>query len=1050
MAARRRLPFYILLLLMSLLFLVPGRAMAHAHLVRADLAPDGHLHVPAGTVHFWFDEAINPSVSKIIIKDSAGRQVNTDTGHANAADPEELDVTIPALAPGQYTVLWTSDSAQDGHILSGFYVFTAGGAGATTIGSGSEAVAAAAPDLDSTALTSALAHWLVLLASTIWTGALALELLVLTPARFRARGAIVALADRASDRLVAVIQFGLLGTLIASVVEIETQAYATGGSSALFSFSVLRDILHSHFGTYWLARLVCVFLVQLALMLLPEPEPDNAPPRAEPRVSLPIAAAGVLALVYLLALALSGHAAAVPTLLFTAVLLDWLHLLANSLWIGGMTAIALALIPALRARLARGNGDGNDSRLAFLVLLDGYSPLALIAVPTAMVTGIFNAQIHLDSLDQFFNSEYGRFLIAKLVLIALIVAISASHVLGTRPRLKAVMAGKREGTVTSGLSSLALRLAIEPILGMGILLCVALMGQVAPAVTVLANGAASGAAPAVASASPTPAPPVAISGAQHLGALDASLSINPAAVGRAKFFAIVRENGKVVTDAQVRIKLSVPGNSGLGATFVETTPSGGGYTGAGDLVQNGQWRADVLVRTHSDPNEFRDLTLQFVVGPGAGFLPNGLDPAAIAITINPGRLNASNTVTLSHLNVPAVQLLSQSLDMDMGQLPEITQSLGGGSWRATGLYAPMQGRWALTVQIQVNGNWTSVRQFVYQVPLTGPMTLLSGAQKSLTTAPTTGASGKPSGVEGPYNVAFATSLPYTVIVSQMGSNGVRLLGKQVLKTGSQAHGVDVLDGTPYAYVTNFGAEPGTVSKIDLRTMKVVATYSVGLGPAHVVFTPNHARAFVTDFRSSDLYEIDLKSGATRRITFPSDTCFEPHGIDLSENGRTLYVACAGGSWIYTVDAVTLKPGQPIITAPGAYGVTVDGPRHEVWVTNQTGSTVSVIDEKTRKVVATIAVGKGPALPVTSPDGRTIYVADQLGNQISVIDAATRKVTATIAVAAQPHGPDVTADGKYLYVASIAGNVVTIIRTSDNKVMAIVPSVSGANEVAISN
>ncbi len=1049
MAAGRRLLLYTLLLLGSLLFLAPGQAEAHAHLVRADLAPDGHLYVPAGTVRFWFDEAVNPSISTIVIKNAAGRQVNTDTGHANPTDAEELDVSSPALPPGQYTVLWTSDSAQDGHILHGFYVFTAGGAGASAIGSGSGAVATAAPDLDSTAWAGALAHWLVLLASTVWTGALALELLVLTPARFRARGAIVALADRASDRIVAVIQFGLLGTLVASVVEIETQAYATGGSSALLSFTVLRNILHSHFGTYWLARLVCVFLVQLALMLLPEAPPDGAPPRSTPRLSVPMAAAGALALLYLLALALSGHAAAVPRMVLTAVLLDWLHLLANSLWIGGMAAIALALLPALRASLARSNGDGNDARLAFLVLLDRYSPLALIAVPTAMVTGIFNAQVHLDSLDEFFNSEYGRFLIVKLVLIAIIVTISASHVFRTRPRLKAVLAGRREGALTPGIRSLILRLSIEPILGAGILLCVSLMGQVAPPVTVFANGAADG-AQAGAVASPTPEPPRTISGAQHLGLLDVSLSIDPAAVGHAKFVVIVRERGKVVTDAQVRVKLSVPDDSALGAVFVETTPSGGGYGGTGDLVQNGQWRADVLVRTHSDPNEFRDVPLRFVVGPGAGFLPNGLDPSAIGIAINPGQLNAANTVTLSRLNVPAVQLLSQSLDMDMGEQQEPTQPLGGGRWRASGLYAPMQGRWALTVQVQVNGSWTTVRQFVYQVPLSGPMRLLSGTQKSLTNTAAAAASAKPGSVTGPYNVAFARSLPYTVIVSQMGSNGIRLLGKAILHTGSQAHGVDVLDGTPYAYVTNFGAEPGTVSKVDLRTMKVIASYPVGLGPAHIVFTPDHARAFVTDFRSSDLYEINLKSGATRRITFPNDTCFEPHGIDLSENERTLYVACAGGSWIYPVDAVTLRPGQPIITAPGAYGVTVDGPRHEVWVTTQSGSTVSVVDEKTRKVVATVKVGKGPALPVTSPDGRTIYVADQLGNQISVIDAASRKVTATIAVAAQPHGPDVTADGKYLYVASIAGNAVTIIRTSDNKVMAIVPSVDGANEVAISN
>jgi YVTN family beta-propeller protein len=229
---------------------------------------------------------------------------------------------------------------------------------------------------------------------------------------------------------------------------------------------------------------------------------------------------------------------------------------------------------------------------------------------------------------------------------------------------------------------------------------------------------------------------------------------------------------------------------------------------------------------------------------------------------------------------------------------------------------------------------------------------------------------------------------------------------------------------------------------------VVRTYTVGLGPAHIILMPDHRRAFVTDFRSSDLYEIDLIGGSTKRIDFPSGTCFEPHGIDLSEDGHTLWVACGGGAWVYPVDANTLRPGQPVITAPGSFGVAVNPTLHEVWVTNQTASSVSVVDEKTRIVLGTFPVGRGPALLTMSADGRTVYVADQLGNAVSVISAVSRKVIATIPVASQPHGLDVTADGKYLYVASIGGNAVTIIRTSDDRVVAVVPSPAGANEVAI--
>jgi len=764
-------------------------------------------------------------------------------------------------------------------------------------------------------------------------------------------------------------------------------------------------------------------------------------------------AAGLSGLVYLFALAMSGHAAAVPQLVVTSVTLDWLHLLSNTVWIGGMIGIALALVPALGTALHTDGTRGRGTRLAFLALLNRYSPLALIALPTAAVTGEFNAQVHLSSWDAFVTTEYGRFLIVKMALIAVIVAISASHVLYSRPRLAAMLAGARAGSPEARFPSLIGRLRLEPVLGAGVLLCVALMTQTAPPVSVFSSAAQAGlglSPTSPAEGATTTAAPQSISTVAKQGVLDIGLTIDPAAIGQARLSITVHERGKAVSgdQGQVRVKLSVPGNSALGAVFVETTPSGAGYAGSGDLVLNGRWQADVLVRTRSDPLEYRDVPFQFIVGPGAGFLPSGLNPEAIQIAISPGRLDSTNTLTLSHLVAASVQLLSQSLDMDMGVESVPMLDLGHGSWTASGVYAPMEGRWGLTVQVQVAGSWTSVRQFVYQVPLSGPIRLLSGTKPAA--APVPSPAGQAAATTAAFKVAFAEKLPYTAIVTQMGSNGVRLLGKPLLHTGIQAHGVDVLDGTPYAYVTNFGDDPGTVSKVDLRTMKVVRQYDVGLGPAHIVFLPDRRHAFVTDFRSNDLYEIDLDSGATTRVTFPNDTCFEPHGIDLSENGRTIYVACGGGSWIYPVDAVTLTVGQPVITAPGAFGVAVDAPRHEVWVTNQTASSVSVIDEHTMRVLTTFPVGRGPALLAASPDGRTVYVADQQGNAVTVIDAASRKITATIPVGAQPHGLDVTGDGKYVYVASIGGNVVTIIRAVDDKVVAVVPSASGANEVAIAN
>jgi hypothetical protein len=372
------------------------------------------------------------------------------------------------------------------------------------------------------------------------------------------------------------------------------------------------------------------------------------------------------------------------------------------------------------------------------------------------------------------------------------------------------------------------------------------------------------------------------------GDLGAQLTVAPPTVGASTFTLQIWEKGTPITgDTGAAIIHLYPTAQPVLRANLTPVAHGARFTVRGSLATSGAWRADVLVRT-ATVNDYRTLPFTFTVGPGATFLAPDLNPAAITITVAPGRISAPNTFTITGVRAPAVRLLSQSLDMNMGIIPYPATPLGGGRWRVGNAYAPMEGRWGLTVQAQKNGAWTTLRQFVYQVPLSGPMRLLT-PQASTATTGTSAGSTRPSNLSRAYNVAFARTLPYTGFVTEMGSNGVRMLQTgRLLHTGLQAHGVDVLDGTPYAYVTNFGAEPGTVSQIDVRTM-----------------------------RSSDLSMLDLRSGAIRRIAFPGDHCFEPHGIDIAEDGRTLYVACAGGAWIYTVDARTLRPGRVVVTAPGA-------------------------------------------------------------------------------------------------------------------------------------
>jgi hypothetical protein len=315
--------------------------------------------------------------------------------------------------------------------------------------------------------------------------------------------------------------------------------------------------------------------------------------------------------------------------------------------------------------------------------------------------------------------------------------LSASHVWGLRPRIARLQKkGQRDATavagVHKGLATLAARLRLETGVGAAVLLATALMGQTLPP-----TGTSS------AAVAPTGADPAAISGTAVTGDLRVQLTVAPPAVGAATFTLQIWEKGTAITgDTGAAIIHLSPAAQPSPRANLTPTAHGTRFTVRGSLATTGAWRADVLVRT-ATVNEYRTLPFTFTVGPGATFLAPGLNPAAVTIAVTPGRLSAPNTFTITGVRAPAVRLLSRSLDMNMGIIPYPATPLGGGRWRVGNVYAPMNGRWSLTVQVHNDGAWTTLRQFVYQVPLSGrmyPLTI-AGVAHAAASQPTPAPSG---------------------------------------------------------------------------------------------------------------------------------------------------------------------------------------------------------------------------------------------------------------------------------------------------------------------
>src|SRR5207249_4685805 len=116
----------------------------------------------------------------------------------------------------------------------------------------------------------------------------------------------------------------------------------------------------------------------------------------------------ILGLALFIAITMSSHAAAVsPNNVIYAAVLDWLHLVAAALWVGGMMYIATSYLPVLRQIPLTGRAR------SLVTVLPYYSPWALSGVVMMAVTGPFSATVHLASWEQLLSTDYGRALIVK-------------------------------------------------------------------------------------------------------------------------------------------------------------------------------------------------------------------------------------------------------------------------------------------------------------------------------------------------------------------------------------------------------------------------------------------------------------------------------------------------------------------------------------------------------------------------------------------------------------------------------------------------------------
>jgi methionine-rich copper-binding protein CopC len=95
---------------------------AHGVLDRTEPRAGASVKTAPTQVRLWFTGALEPAYSRLEVLDAAGKRMDRGDAAVDPANRALLRVSVPALPPGPYRVVWRVLSV-DSHITEGHFAF---------------------------------------------------------------------------------------------------------------------------------------------------------------------------------------------------------------------------------------------------------------------------------------------------------------------------------------------------------------------------------------------------------------------------------------------------------------------------------------------------------------------------------------------------------------------------------------------------------------------------------------------------------------------------------------------------------------------------------------------------------------------------------------------------------------------------------------------------------------------------------------------------------------------------------------------------------------
>lgn len=513
--------------LSSVLLAAWGATPASAHVLLAASAPaDGETveEAPAAAV-LTFTEVPDPALTTVHVLDAAGRRVEAAKAAPVPGEPHSVRIPLGALSPAVYTVTWRT--SVDGHTTAGAVAF---GVGVPAPPPGT----AAGPGTGTSPAPTAAGvagRWLFSVGVVLLLGAAAVGVVVVASPGAVPRWALGAAWVVAAG--------GLLLTIA------DQRANAQTG---------LSNLLSSDTGHKLITQAIALLLTGAAVGW-----------SCLRRTRAALAAVGAGAGAAMLARALAGHAGA-SSVRWLSVGMQWVHLVAVGVWVGGLVWLLFAMRSG-----DPGRGPG---------LVRRFSAVAGWSLAVVVISGMARAIDAVGAWGRLFSTDYGVALVVKVGLVAILVA------LGARSRFRHVPASP-----TPGSGRVRQLVRGEVALGAAVLVAAATLAGFPPSEVV---AAASKIVPAVTGN-------ITVSGSDVATSVRVNLVVSPGLPGPNHFDATVDDyaTGEALAAEGVSLRFQSPDEPVAGDTTLDLTASPDGHwRGFGrGLAGAGRWTVTVVVVT---------------------------------------------------------------------------------------------------------------------------------------------------------------------------------------------------------------------------------------------------------------------------------------------------------------------------------------------------------------------------------------------------------------------------------------------------------------------